>query len=135
MARTKRTTRKARTTRVNRAAGITLSKPVAALNALRANAAQAIGAAIGQSAALRAKGRKLALARTREVRNAVVNGASVARSRATHAVARFERVFEDRVTRVVSRLGVPTARDVRALSRQVAHLQQSVDSLRRVRAR
>src|SRR5688500_1255089 len=109
MARTKRTTRKARTPRVTRAAGITLSKPVAALNALRANAAQAIGAAIGQSAALRAKGRKLALARTREVRNAVVNGASVARTRATHAVARFERVFEDRVTRVVSRLGVPTA--------------------------
>jgi polyhydroxyalkanoate synthesis regulator phasin len=44
-------------------------------------------------------------------------------------------VFENRVQNAISKLGVPTARDVRALSRQVAQLQQSVDQLRRSRAR
>ena len=123
MARTKRTTRG---TRAKPA-----SKPAAALNLLRANAAQVRNIA----AARASQARKLALARTREVRQAVMAGADVARSRTVAAVSKFERVFQDRVTRVISRLGVPTARDVRALSRQVAQLQQSVDGLRRARAR
>ena len=123
MARTKRTTRTPRAKPV--------SKPAAALKLLRANAAQVRSIAAARSA----QARKLALAKTREVRQAVIAGADVARARTADAVSTFERVFQDRVTRVVSRLGVPTARDVRALSRQVAHLQQSVDQLRRVRAR
>ena len=68
-------------------------------------------------------------------REALGNLIGQARSRTADAVSRIERVFEDRVTGVISRLGVPTARDVKALSRQVAHLQQSVDQLRRARAR
>lgn len=75
------------------------------------------------------------LARTRLAREALISRASEARVATADAVSRFEKVFENRVTGVISRLGVPTARDVRALSRQVAHLQQSVDQLRRVRAR
>ena len=77
----------------------------------------------------------IALAKTREARAALDNGALVAKSRAAQAVSRLESVFEDRVGRAIGKLGVPTARDVRALSRQVAHLQQSVDQLRRSRAR
>jgi len=50
-------------------------------------------------------------------------------------VTHLEKVFEARVGAAMGRLGVPSARDVRALSRQVAQLQQSVDQLRRARAR
>ena len=57
------------------------------------------------------------------------------RARAGAALGRFGRVFEDRIGSAIAKLGVPTGRDVRALSRQVAHLQQSVDQLRRARAR
>ena len=129
MARTKRTTRTARATRK------TVSKPVKALQTARATASAALQNLIERGNSLRSEGRKLAVAKTREARKAMMDRADEARSLATDAVSKFERVFQDRVTRVVSRLGIPTARDVRALSRQVAALQQSVDQLRRVRAR
>ena len=51
------------------------------------------------------------------------------------AVSSLERVFEQRVARAIAVLGVPSRRDVHALSQQVAQLQQSVDKLRRARAR
>jgi poly(hydroxyalkanoate) granule-associated protein len=51
------------------------------------------------------------------------------------AVGQLERVFEQRVTNVVRKLGVPSHSEVRALSRQVAELQASVERLRRSRAR
>ena len=126
MARTKRTTR---TTRKPAAT------PAQAFGALRGNAAAALETLFKRGNALRQKGRKLAVARAQEARAAVMARAGVARLRTVEAVSKLERVFENRVTRVISRLGVPTARDVRALSRQVALLQQSVDQLRRVRAR
>ena len=129
MARTKRTTRTARPTRK------AVSTPVKALQSARATASAALQDLIARGNALRSEGRKLAAAKTREARKAVMERADEARSLATDAMSRFERVFQDRVTRVVSKLGIPTARDVRALSRQVAGLQQSVDQLRRVRAR
>ncbi|MEO7743045.1 MAG: phasin family protein [Usitatibacter sp.] len=126
MTRNKRTTRTARTTR---------SSSVKTLQAAPANASAALQALIYRGHALRKEGRRLALAGTRSAREAVMFRAGEARSIAAGAVTQFERVFQDRVTRVISKLGIPTARDVRALSRQVAGLQQSVDQLRRVRAR
>jgi poly(hydroxyalkanoate) granule-associated protein len=129
MARTKRTARTTRSIRKPVAA------PITALNALRANAASAIQTLVKRGNALQAKGRKLAIAKTQEAREAVIARADQARSRTVDAVSQLEKVFENRVTRVISKLGVPTARDVRSLSKQVAQLQQSVDQLRRVRAR
>ena len=129
MARTKRTARTIRATRK------TVSQPVKALQSARASASAALQNVIERGNTLRNEGRKLAVAKARAARKAVIDRADEARSLATDAVSKFERVFQDRVTRVVSRLGIPTARDVRALSRQVAGLQQSVDQLRRIRAR
>ena len=131
-ARTKRITRTAR--KATTAAG--------KLNQIRNNAMAAVGSIVKQGQALQAKGRKLAIAKAKEARNAVMEAgqavtarADVARSRTMDAVSQLEKVFENRVQNAVSKLGVPTARDVRALSRQVAQLQQSVDQLRRSRAR
>jgi poly(hydroxyalkanoate) granule-associated protein len=58
-----------------------------------------------------------------------------ARTRTAKTVNHLENVFEKRVSQTVARLGVPTAKEVRALSQQVAQLQASVERLRRSRAR
>ncbi len=103
------------------------------LDSLRANAADALDLLMKQGAALQREGRRLATSTTRQARAAVLARAHEARTRTAGAVSRLEKVFEDRVGRAIARLGVPTARDVRALSRQVAELQHSVDRLRRSR--
>lgn len=123
MARTKRTTR-------------TTRKPAARpLDRIKALAIARARTLAKQGTRFTMQGRKLALAKVRQARAALDNGTLEAKNRAVEAVGTFEKVFEDRVGRVIGKLGVPTARDVRALSRQVAHLQQSVDQLRRSRAR
>ena len=76
-----------------------------------------------------------AFARVLAARRAVLARAEEAASGTRQAVSRVERVFEQRVSRAIAVLGVPRARDVRALSRQVAELQQNVEKLRRSRAR
>jgi poly(hydroxyalkanoate) granule-associated protein len=128
---TKRTTKAARK-----------GAPAGKLELLRKNALGAVDKIVKQGTELQAKGRKLAVAKAKEaraavaeVREAVTARADAARSRTMDAVSQLEKVFENRVQGAISKLGVPTARDVRALSRQVAQLQQSVDQLRRARAR
>ena len=122
---TKRTTRNARAARTS----------AARLDRLKAAAVTQAKAIARQGAALQVEGRKLAALKARQARAAIAAGTEQATSRVSDFVSRFEKVFEDRVGRAISKLGVPTSRDVRALSRQVAHLQQSIDSLRRTRAR
>jgi poly(hydroxyalkanoate) granule-associated protein len=131
-ARTKRKTRAARKA----------TTPAGRIQALRANALGAVDKIFKQGVALQARGRKLAAAKAKEAREAVMGAreavtarADEARVRTMDAVSQLEKVFENRVQGAISKLGVPTARDVRALSRQVAQLQQSVDQLRRARAR
>ena len=79
--------------------------------------------------------RKLAAGTAAEARKAAVARAGAARTRTLQAVTHLEEVFEQRVSSAIARLGVPTSRDVRALSRQVARLQASVEQLKRARAR
>ena len=131
-ARTKRTTRTARKA----------TSPAGRIEQIRANALGAVDKIVKQGTAHQAKARKLAVAKAKEARAAVIDArdtvtarADEARTRTMDAVSQLERVFENRVQNAISKLGVPTARDVRALSRQVAQLQQSVDQLRRSRAR
>jgi poly(hydroxyalkanoate) granule-associated protein len=77
----------------------------------------------------------IALSRVNAVRDEAMARAGEARSRTAKAVGQLEHVFEQRVTKVVRKLGVPSNTEVRALSRQVAELQASVERLRRSRAR
>lgn len=77
----------------------------------------------------------IALSRVNAARDVAIARAGEARSRTAKAVSRLEHVFEDRVSKVVRKLGVPSNSEVRALSRQVAELQVSVERLRRNRAR
>ena len=75
--------------------------------------------------------RKALATRIDDARRLALHTASGARKAAT----RLENVFEERVSRAMARLGIPTSDDVRALSLQVAELQASVERLKRSRAR
>jgi|KBSMisStaDraftv2_1062788.scaffolds.fasta_scaffold2007654_2 poly(hydroxyalkanoate) granule-associated protein len=79
--------------------------------------------------------RAIAMAGMQDARDNAAVRVEEARARAVDAANRFERAFVTRVTRAMSRLGVPTAREVRALSREVATLKASVQRLSRSRAR
>jgi poly(hydroxyalkanoate) granule-associated protein len=130
MARTKRTARTVRTVRSTRRT----AHPASRFDALRATANQAIDTLRTQGTQLRDEGVKLAAATARQARRTLATRADEARTRGARAMSQLEHVFERRVSGVISRLGVPTARDVRALSRQVAHLQETVERLSRKRA-
>ena len=101
----------------------------------RASSRKTVGRASATVPARLLKLRDEALARARTARRAVLARAEEAGASTRRAVSRLERVFEQRVSRAIAVLGVPSARDVRALSRQVAELQQNVEKLRRRRAR
>jgi poly(hydroxyalkanoate) granule-associated protein len=90
---------------------------------------------VKQGTAFEAKSRKAAVAKAMKARHAVCAQAGEAKARTVDAVNHLEKVFEQRVSRAISKMGVPTTKDVRALSRQVAQLQASVEQLRRSRAR
>ena len=149
-----------RTTRSRKSPAARPVKPVVAIRTLQASARKAIAAganaangmkesALGAidtlvkqgeagrkvAAARFAKARKLTLAKAKAVREDAIARVDEARARTTKAVSALEKVFEQRVSTVVSKLGVPSSRDVRALSRQVSQLQASVDQLRRSRSR
>jgi poly(hydroxyalkanoate) granule-associated protein len=69
-----------------------------------------------------------------KLKDAAIAKVASAKDAAIQGATRFEKAFESRVTRAMSRLGVPSAKEVRALSRQVAGLKASVEKLRRARA-
>ena len=79
--------------------------------------------------------RKTAAATAQAARKTAAATVEEARTRTVEVVNQLEKAFESRVTRAMSRLGVPTAREVRALSREVAALKASVQKLSRSRAR
>lgn len=150
MTRATRTTRTTRTTRPRPAGGVTPAKAMKTIQAsaqrayeagaqaaagMRKSAVGAFDALVKQGAALESRSRHAALAKAGKARDAAYARAGEARDRTVEAVTHLERVFEQRVSKAISKLGVPTAKDVRALSRQVAQLQTSVEKLHRSRVR
>jgi poly(hydroxyalkanoate) granule-associated protein len=113
----------------------------AAVNA-REIAGDAVGKVIKQATilvkqgkALQAQGTRAAMHRAEEARSAAIARAGEARTRASAAVSHLEKAFEQRVSKVLEKVGVPTSQSVRNLTRRVAELQANVDQLRRSRAR
>jgi len=146
MARTIRTTRsrKSRTAAVTPAraartirnsAQKALEAGVQAASGVRQSAVGAFDALVKQGAALEARSRRAAIAKAEKARKSAFARAEEARVKTVEAVSHLEKVFEQRVSNAISRLGVPTVRDVKALSRQVTQLQASVDQLNRARSR
>lgn len=55
------------------------------------------------------------------------------RGRVTETWDRAEQIFEERLNRVLERLGVPSRDDLRELTQRMESLQARIDDLRRVR--
>lgn len=79
------------------------------------------------------KTRNIAESKINEVSGNVSKAASTistkAQAQATEAWDKLEQVFEDRVARALNRLGVPTQKDVQALSKRVEELTASLNAL------
>jgi len=124
--------RKTRTVRKTRVTPATpMQKARASVRKTLASIAQQ-GAAFQAASSERAHAAREAAGNARDVAVARVEEA---RARTVAAVSGLEKVFEQRVSRVIAKLGVPTTKDVKALSRQVAQLQAKVDRMSRSRAR
>ena len=78
---------------------------------------------------LEARTRKLAEAKVGEMTSQWNRKAGQATQRATATWDKLEQVFEDRVARALSRLGVPMNRDIQALAKRVETLTASVQKL------
>lgn len=71
---------------------------------------------------------------TGTVSKAATQFSSRAQASATETWDKLEQVFEDRVARSLNRLGVPTQRDVQALSKRVEELTSKVAAMTGVKA-
>ena len=87
-------------------------------------------ALVKEGKGLEAKTRKLTEDRVGEVTDQVNKAAQSATTKANAAWDKLEQVFEDRVARSLNRLGVPTNKDINALSKQVEELSAAVKALR-----
>jgi len=79
--------------------------------------------------------KNFALSQVGAARDAAISRAGEARARTLEVMTQFEKAFEQRVSRTISRLGVPSSKEVRALSREISQLKANVEKLRRTRAR
>jgi poly(hydroxyalkanoate) granule-associated protein len=126
MARKTRTVRKTRVT------------PATTMQKARASVRKTLASIAQRGAAFSAASRE-GVEAVRDVaentRDVAVARVVQARARTAAAVSGLEQVFEQRVSRAIAKLGVPTTKDVKALSRQVAQLQAKVDRMSRSRAR
>ena len=125
----------ARKTRTTRNTRVTKLTPATAFSLAKSSALKAFDTIVKQGTAFKDASREVAIERAGAARDAAVARAEEAKAKTVEAVSHLEKVFEQRVSRAISKLGVPTTKDVRALSRQVAQLQASVDRLNRSRSR
>lgn len=79
--------------------------------------------------------RKITANKVEEVRDAVENTVSSVRDRATDTWDRLEKVFEDRVSRALGRLGFPDRGELRELAQRVDELARAVSALQSGSAR
>ena len=84
---------------------------------------------VKEGSAIEQKTRQFTGSKVHEVRGAVESGVGAARQRATDTWDRLEKVFEDRVSRSLSRLGVPGRQDMDALAARVEQLARAVHHL------
>jgi len=78
--------------------------------------------------------RKAAMSKVAALRAGAIEGAGIARAKAAATLTQLDKAFQQRVAKAAARIGVPTAKEVRALARQVAELEARVAKLRRARA-
>ena len=78
---------------------------------------------------LEAKTRKLALGKADEMRGAVETGVSQVKERTQETWDKLEKVFEDRVSRALGKLGVPGRKELNELASKVEELAREIKKL------
>lgn len=117
------------------------------VNQVRANARDVWLAGLGAFAAVQKEGTKVLTTTQAEsvkvfntlvkqgkdiearAKKVAVKQAELVSDKTTQAIDKLEQVFQDRVSRSLNRLGVPTTDDVKALTRRVEELTRSVTAL------
>ncbi|MFU8830735.1 MAG: phasin family protein [Wenzhouxiangella sp.] len=84
---------------------------------------------VKEGSRLESKGRKMATDTVGGVRGDVESSLGKVRESAQNNWDKLEKVFEQRVARALSRLGVPTSEEINGLSRRVAELNKRVADL------
>jgi poly(hydroxyalkanoate) granule-associated protein len=82
-----------------------------------------------EGSSLEQKTRKLATGKAGDVRDAVETGVTQVRERTQETWDRLEQVFENRVSRALSKLGVPGRKDLDELLKRVDELNREVRKL------
>lgn len=95
---------------------------VGALARAQGDGTDLFDALVKKGMSLEARTRKLANGKVDEVRGVVEDRVENVREKATDTWDRMEKVFEDRVHRALTRLGVPTREDLVALNKRVEQL-------------
>lgn len=98
------------------------SAGVGALARAQGDGTDLFDALVKKGMSLEAHTRKLANGKVEEVRGVVEDRVENVREKATDTWDRMEKVFEDRVHRALTRLGVPTREDLIALNKRVESL-------------
>lgn len=98
------------------------SAGVGALARAQGDGTDLFDALVKKGMSLEARTRKLANGKVDEVRGVVEDRVENVREKATDTWDRMEKVFEDRVHRALTRLGVPTREDLVALNKRVEQL-------------
>lgn len=88
---------------------------------------------VKEGAKLENKGRKFAGDTVGEVKSDVESRVNKVRETARTSWDKLEKVFEDRVARALSRLGVPTSDEIQELSKRVAELNARVREMDKAR--
>jgi len=86
-------------------------------------------ALVREGQAIESRTRDLAQAKISEVTQQFGKAGAQAGARATQTWDKLETVFEDRVSRALGRIGVPTNKDIEALAARVEELTTSVQAL------
>jgi poly(hydroxyalkanoate) granule-associated protein len=89
---------------------------------------------VREGVSLEQKTRKLALGKADSVRDAVETGVSQVKERTQETWDKLEKVFEDRVSRAMGKLGVPGRKELNEIAERVEELSREVRKLKPARA-
>lgn len=89
---------------------------------------------VREGVSLEQKTRKLALGKADSVRDAVETGVSQVKERTQETWDKLEKVFEDRVSRAMGKLGVPGRKELNEIAERVEELSREVRKLKPSRA-
>jgi poly(hydroxyalkanoate) granule-associated protein len=87
------------------------------------------GTMVNEGQKIEAATRKVVDNSTKDVRKAVEGRLTLVRDTASEQINKLEKVFENRVSSVLGRLGIPSRDDVQTLSKRVAELSKEVKAL------